>query len=1495
MIELGRDGRHFEPQKSESAMRLAILGPDGTGKSLLALHAASRYAADYWSQIAHHTGARPAVIYISSDLGFKSAKKVWQGNAGKDSDPPGFALHRPNTREIPFEPVRHAVSRSKNHKADNDEVEFIPLMPIADPISASTVSSGGPKSGSISVWDYLESLSQPSKNPVVGFVDLASDTTGDDWTFVNSLLLQLEGRSTELCRHLVIIDSVSGMEMLSGKLDAFGYEQSRRARITQCMRNAGEHTHLIFVCEEPIGQDRLPEEYVTDIVFRLRQHAKDGAAQRTIEIEKARARDHASGEHPFEIRGSGGSSTGQWENPDKPRTKNSYLHVFYSLALRNNLGARSTGSGEREADPDVAPFGVHYLDSLLYPSGVNSVRFGLPLGSTSAVIGDSSTGKSVLSEKFLAENLKILTRLFVGSYAYLVAGKESKEGKKEWEELLDKLAEGIVPTSGSAASQSAQQDSRVGGEVQEDLYECALRQQKNGIEATNKQIRKLHAPNPDAFLLDPRIQALETVRPDEGKTPVFSRIPILMDWARSTKPESKPLSGDEREVLRRLFQHPNLRWPGVLITTADKNSNLLAKRCISYLSEYLRSMMSEFKIEPSYRSRLLDILEDLFAQQLIVRRIDIDNADPAIAFHVIQRNVIAAQELIFGPAFPIHSEHRFYKSLRIRLVIDDLNVLFSICPQLAKDSIFMPYLPFFLEREGITSLLVYTDAVRPDRRPEDPVSRSLISLTRQALFLWMVPFEGRSKVAISAVPSSSAENNGLVRELVLVEPRDFKDEGMELGKDVKERRYELTSRPKIPVVTPRFELYSGIEEGHPRLVGLAVYLFEETPAFSAYIEQLNSTLKELFPPISGKKGFESGQIVLPLEADRYFAMRDYIHLPMDVQEGHTMVLEVDGFWSLSTDGALSSQSEYLQQQATLGGTELDRHQDPFRLFHGPPLSDSKGPIPGPRRIDYFRNKFYRSRLISFDFKNHREVPDRVPFMWDFGFLLSQSQAWRTAEDLPLEYFGPEDHKREFHGTSENGLNDKDKSCPLLVRDVRQNLSVNPKRDHPMLTDCPQEPPSKGAPAKSWRHFAGACSIVASDWHRQTGKPSRSFDLFSSSWETINCLFLEMFFSEYYEMCNATNRDELVAKLAETVYVPQGVKGDHPIDLVEKLCTSKESVSEIVRREILEYRKIVSPEGSSRDISEMDLPERLTLRKRAEAAEGNKENREHFDSIFRKLPIGFVALYKTWLLLQEMVDFKRARGDGAHSSVMPKRVASEPAVASRHWYKTACTYAEEVVKWDEGGLFPMRLPGHFSSRGDWFLASSRGSRSKLLAQHAIDLLSSRRANMERLELGLGLPVRDIICDEECGNLLTALRCQESIDGESKHLLYGEIAALRARSYKEDIPGVDSGFFWLWRSSIKDYDRQGRVLMKWLKRLFQWTASYQVKHQRGWEEGFKGYDYLQAKRLSCVVIYDSFVDMAELCDLLIHDLRAARRRGAEPDGSHASHPEGLEGST
>ena len=129
----------------------------------------------------------------------------------------------------------------------------------------------------------------------------------------------------------------------------------------------------------------------------------------------------------------------------------------------------------------------------------------------------------------------------------------------------------------------------------------------------------------------------------------------------------------------------------------------------------------------------------------------------------------------------------------------------------------------------------------------------------------------------------------------------------------------------------------------------------------------------------------------------------------------------------------------------------------------------------------------------------------------------------------------------------------------------------------------------------------------------------------------------------------------------------------------------------------------------------------------------------------------LAFFKTWLLLSESLPLESLAGP--QTTPPPKgHDANGVAVATRHWYKTACDNQRCPITGELS--LAVRLPGHFSIRGDWFLAVAAGSRSERLGRRALDLLSSRRANFRRMELGIGLPTRDISSPDQFHKLPTA---------------------------------------------------------------------------------------------------------------------------------------------
>jgi hypothetical protein len=163
---------------------------------------------------------------------------------------------------------------------------------------------------------------------------------------------------------------------------------------------------------------------------------------------------------------------------------------------------------------------------------------------------------------------------------------------------------------------------------------------------------------------------------------------------------------------------------------------------------------------------------------------------------------------------------------------------------------------------------------------------------------------------------------------------------------------------------------------------------------------------------------------------------------------------------------------------------------------------------------------------------------------------------------------------------------------------------------------------------------------------------------------------------------------------------------------------------------------------------------------------------------------------------------------SNRSVYREHVSSR-CVASREWYHTASARMKHSPR---ERLVPLHLPGNYAVRGDWSLAVAAGSRSEVLAHRALDLLSSRRNNLLRLQDGIGLPVRDILPDVNIGDVPTALVCYDEATKRSVPLSYRDVCCLGR-------PTGSANFFWLWRSQLMNYKRDCFYWRRWLARMLE----------------------------------------------------------------------------
>lgn len=688
------------------------------------------------------------------------------------------------------------------------------------------------------------------------------------------------------------------------------------------------------------------------------------------------------------------------------------------------------------------------------------------------------------------------------------------------------------------------------------------------------------------------------------------------------------------------------------------------------------------------------------------------------------------------------------------MVIDDFSVIRATYPDVQNENLFLPYLLFYLRREGITSLLVNTDPEKPGPDCRDRFEQEFRALVDNRLYTWHVPFFGEDKVAIAAIPPIGRAGVR-VRELL----------------PARKHPVDLT-------VDPHFELYTGLEEGEPEPVPLEVRLFRETPAFEQYINHENLVFGELFKAAPTRHTVIVGQ---PL--DEYDALRDFCSLASQRHLNHTLVFQVDEFWGMQR-GGLRSQCEYLEGTSVDADGKPAADVDSLVLFRKSEAGRiKKTPI---RRSNFFAPKGYNLGTNP----KERQAVDRIPFTWDFGFLLCRENCWIEAKDKDLTLRG------------NNGQ-------LIKVGNVWKALTKPEGARARALADVPEVQPRPEFPgaATSWRAFLEACQLVAQARGSKTMSSVPAFDLSLLAPESFSCLVLEIWASEILRnnkpLAEAVCKREWESAPAEGLVSWLVGKADKTIS--QQCHTWLESASR----------------GTN-------------------GAEGR-----------------WLELYKAWLLLAESLNLPDFV-EPTRSYEFKPREGDRLAVAIRHWYKSAAAQSDTFDPLDP--VLPCRLPGSFSVRGDWFLAVRQGSRSDRLADQALDLLSSRRGNMTRLQAGLGLPTRQTVNDPH--DLLRVRLFKSCDQGQREKVTYKSLRAIGANEQEE--------FHWFWRSRLLDYDRQARVWQKWLGRTLLFWNRMRFDLRQNWVSGFRAYDSIDQGTPSKPekALLTSF---AKRCDFLVSELR------------------------
>lgn len=1357
---------------SGNSISLCISGPDGTGKSILGLHLASRYAADHLAgPLAGQGEVQSKILYVSTDLKYPMASNVWRN----------FALDRPGRRIIPF-----------HNKAEEEDLT-IPLTPCS-PLKEA-------KDGSKPLSHHL---TRTDNRPEVYFVDLASTTVGDDWGFVNRILSAIEKPDENQPRHLVIIDSVEGFETLVGERDAFGLTRERRSRIAQIMRSAGDKCHILLIVEEPKENERLPEEFIADVVIRLRSVPVRAYVRRTIEIEKARGHAHVRGQHIYLIRDGAGSTTGHRNNPDDPPIENvfdgetrsadartrasyqSYLHVCHSLHHAYRRVMTNVGRGRASEPSDAfAAFGIRYLDEMLEIGKENFKRQkgndlrGLRCGTTTALIGNSETQKGPLGVAFLSRCFREYAEDFGEILGWLIDGKDFRSESERLATLKSRLpahAGASLAERVSALREflplAGEDIDRMRAWSEADFSGSQPRHGEPAAERNSVLTTRLLRERRE-FLSD-RASELQKAKFSsewsDANTGRHLNVFYRMSNAKSVHTESTKHTGaymeygeaewghsggEVAEAVKAAAwllgpPHPDVDGIPVLVTTQDVHAQKLVRDFLPWL---LRKVPQLKRYEDSGAITALRILMEEYT---VCRRLEVHDLPSSVLIHILHRAIDEARNILHGEVKERTLRELARQSQSVRVVVDDFSILKDTYIEIREEPLLLRFLVFYLGQEGVTTLLIDTQPGRPDATVANSLHSELRSLVDNKIYTWRFPFYGEDRVAIAVIPPISEASPAVIRELRRGVRGAFGPEGLPL------------------VVDPHFELYSGIEKGEPQPIAVQVWLYEETPAFKSYIDEENLRYTELFVPHLKKDQGGNCPVIHSVRGVDYDKLRDFCFLQRDTRLDHTLVFQVDEFWMMPTYPALRRAGTFRPQWKYFNAVTAEKKveeleddevwrrewaADPFKLFQKSVFNARAACPEGgkvvegdkQRRRYEFNYSGYETRLDAQvdeklkrssqeELRRLKESVERVPYMWDFGFLLCKVRSWEE-NDVELSFR-------------------KDKSDFKTTKEVWDAL--------PRATKAGEE---KAAPRPSWRVFLEACYQLGRRQAYSRLRPVTAFDICGTSSQTLSSLILEIWASEIYDN-NPAARGRLVEKLTSRYWR-------------------------------------VAPKSHG-------LIEWLGEYKR--------------------------ELFKTWLLLIEVMDFNAYAAAIKDGTILSNWESNPTAIATRHWYKTAC-HETENTSYDDP-LVPVGLPGHFSMRGDWFLAVAGGSRSSRLADRALDLLNSRRANHSRLKKGLGLPTRKLDdLDMRTAILTLDFSSKENVDNRPRRISSVKYADLLRIGSNED--RREEEFHWLWRSGLNHYYRHTRIWSRWLEQMILWWDRMRYVERDNWVNGFERYDGLDGQ--------------------------------------------------
>lgn len=192
---------------------------------------------------------------------------------------------------------------------------------------------------------------------------------------------------------------------------------------------------------------------------------------------------------------------------------------------------------------------------------------------------------------------------------------------------------------------------------------------------------------------------------------------------------------------------------------------------------------------------------------------------------------------------------------------------------------------------------------------------------------------------------------------------------------------------------------------------------------------------------------------------------------------------------------------------------------------------------------------------------------------------------------------------------------------------------------------------------------------------------------------------------------------------------------------------------------------------------------------------------------------FLALLVAVQLISEFVEIGNSN-----------EVPVAPPSAGRYWYGSACR-ATQV--YNSGHFEPMRIPGKYSTRGDWYVGYLASSRSYYLGDLALQTLKTDRSSSRRMECGVGLPFSEL---DDWPTGLT----HENVS-RKRAVKLGEL-----KLFAPNYPVEKNRPCTLWRESLTNYSAESRVFRSLVKEAIEAFRQIRKYDPAKWYSGVATYE-------------------------------------------------------